>query len=90
MGGGERFRVGSVVTGDTVYHGLVAMVWDLGWEMDKDEYLLDKDTDARDLVYDLVILGSTQVFERSGWDVLYHHLSQWATTPGDNVWYDNV
>ena len=41
-------------------------------------------------MYDVVILGSTQVFDFVEWDILYHHLSRWATTARDNVWYDNV
>ena len=90
MGDGERFRVGSMDNVGTAYHGLVAMVWDSRWEMDKEEYLYDEVTNARDLWYDVDILGSTQVFERTGWDILYHHLSRWATTPRDNVWYDIV
>ena len=42
------------------------MVWDSRWEMDNDKYLLDADTLARDLVYDVVILGSAQVLMVQG------------------------
>ena len=90
MGGSKRFLVGEIVNVGMEYHGLVALVWGSGWEMEEEEYLYDKDTLSPDLVYDLVILGSTQVFDGSGWDILYHHLSRWATTDQDNVWYDNV
>ena len=90
MGGGERFRVGSVVTEDMSYHGLVAMVWDSRWEMNEDAYLSDPDTLSWDLVYNLVILGSRQVFDGAGWDILYNPLARWAATPHGNVWYDSV
>ena len=85
MEGGEQFRIGSMVNVGTEYHGLVAMVWDSRWEVDEDFYLLDADTPARDLVYNVVILGSVQVFDGAGWDILYHHLLRWAATPHDNV-----
>ena len=74
----------------TAYHGFVAMVWDSRWKMDWEEHLLDADTPVWDLVYDVVILGSTPVFDGAERDILYHPLSRWATTPHDSVWYDNV
>ena len=83
--------VGSMEDVGAAYDGVVAMVWDLCWEMsDDDEYLFDEDTNKRVLVYDVVILGSTWVFYGAEWNILYHHLSQWASTTHDNVWYDNV
>ena len=74
----------------TAYHGVVAMVWDWRWEMDEDEYLYDENTNSRDLVYYVVIQSSSQIFDGAEWDILYHHLSRWASTAHDNVWYDNV
>ena len=74
----------------TGYHGLVAMVWNKRWEMDEEEYLYDEDTNAPDLWYDVVILGSTQVFDRAGWDILYRPLLRWASASHDTVFYDDV
>ena len=90
VGGGERFQVGTMEDEGTEYHGLVAMVWDKNWKMDEEEYLFDEDTNERVLWYDLVILGSTRVFDRTGWDILYWPLSQWATRPRDTRWCDIV
>ena len=90
MGGSERFRVGTLEDVGTEYHGLVALVWDKEWKMDEEEYLYDEDTLARVLWYDLVILGSTRVFDRAGWDILYSPLSRWAGVVRDSsvIYYD--
>ena len=87
--GGEPFWVGLMEDEDSVYDGLVGIIWGEGWEMDEEAYLYDEDTNDRVLVYDVVILGSTRVFDCDGWDVLYHHLARWASTGRNGVLYDN-
>ena len=62
--------------------------------MDEEEYLYDEDTNEQVLWYDLVILGSTRVFDRAGWDILYCLLLRWASVGGpvvrDSVFYSDV
>ena len=56
-----------------------------------EERMMDEDINERVLVYNVVVLGSGQVFDGAEWNILYHHLSRWASTTHDNVvWYDNV
>ena len=75
----------------SVYDGLVGLICDYDWKrLDDDDNFFDEDTNDRIFVYDVVILGSTQVFDCDGWDVLYHPLAQWASTGRDNLVYDNV
>ena len=81
--------VGLMGDEDSVYDGLVGIIWGEGWEMDEEAYLYDEDTNDRVLVYDVVILGSTRVFDCDGWDVLYHHLARWASTGRNGELYDN-
>ena len=73
--GEALFNVGSMDDEGLVYDGLVAVVWDWSWEIPGDEDVLYEDNNDRVLVYDLVILGSTRVFDCAEWDILYHHLS---------------
>ena len=75
----------------SVYDGLVGVIWDYDWvRPDDDDGFFDEDTNDRVLEYDVVILGSIQVFDCDGWDVLYHHLARWATTERNYPFYDNV
>ena len=85
-----RVRVGSMRDTGAAYNGVVALVWDSGMEVPDEEHMMDEVTNERVLVYNAVILGSTHVFDGAEWDILYHHLSQWASTAHGNVWYDNV
>ena len=50
----------------------------------------DEDTNDRVLEYDVVILGSIQVFDCDGWDVLYRHLARWASMERNYPFYGNV
>ena len=76
----------------SVYDGLVGIIWGWDWLLldTDDDVHFDEDTNDRTLVYDVVILGSTQLFGSDGWDVLYHHLARWASTDRDTLLYDNV
>ena len=82
--GGELLRVGWMEDEGLVYDRLVGVIWGWGWSFpDDDEDFFDEDTNDRVLVYNVVILGSIQVFDCDGWDVLYHHLARWASTGRD-------
>ena len=89
--------VGSIEDTGSVIDGLVGIVWDWRWEIYEDEYLSDEDTNGITLVYDMIILGSTWVFNGAEWDILYNRQAKWASVfrgdnviCNDNVWYDSV
>ena len=87
----QHVKVRSMKDTGATYNDIIALVWDLHMEVLDKEHMIDEDTNERVLVYNVVILGRRQVFDGAEWDILYHHLSRWASTTHDNVvWYDNV
>ena len=76
---------------DSEYDGLVGMIWDFEWKrQDDDDDFFDEDTNDCIFLFNVVILGSTRVFECEGWGQLYHHLSRWASSGRNDLLYDNV
>ena len=67
-------KVGSVRDTGAAHNGVASLVWEKHMEVSDEECMMDGDTNKRVLVYDVVILGSTLVFDGAEWDILYHHL----------------
>ena len=77
----EHIEVGWFEDAGSEYDGLVGVIWDYDWKFpDDDGEFFDEDTNNRDFVYDVVILGSAQVADCNGWGYHYHHLARWASS----------
>ena len=88
----EQIEVGWFEDAGSEYDLLVGVIWGYDWKFpDADGDFFDEDTNDRDFVYDVVILGSARVVDCDGWSNHYHYLARWASLGDDkNLFFSNV